>query len=391
MSPEIAAAQRAKEVRDAARGWKRAGFISDAVLPRIVEIYPDTRRRFGPALRTLAFIFATIAAWAMIGLSSLFLSPEWGRAWTFFLSWAVVLAALTEIQRGPMKHSDAGSESATALLAVIFLVTSVLVNEDNHSAHGLAVRVFSSILFMCSVAAWRFGERIFFLCAAMAGFGLLTQFPQSRFTWMVTALALIPLSIRAARSARLAPAMRRGATLVGAIALLALYAAIHIWSWDNLAIEWLNASTSSTTSRSPDSVRWPSLIATALLPPFLLILGWKRRERLLIYGGLLLIAASLATIRLYQVVMPFSAALIAVGATCIVLALSTRRWLRSGPGGERDGFTADPLFDNENRTAVIRTAVSMASFTPAAQATSAPAAFQGEGGSFGGGGASGSF
>ncbi|MEO8359309.1 MAG: hypothetical protein ABI672_04705 [Vicinamibacteria bacterium] len=391
MSPEIAAAERAKDVRDAARGWKRADFISDAVLARIFEMYPDPRRRFGPALRALAFIFATIAAWAIIGLSVFFLSPEWDHAWVFFFGWTVVLVALTEIQRGAMKRSDAGSESATAVLAVVFMVTSVLVNEDTHSAHGLAVRVFSSILLVCSAAAWRWGERIFFLGAALSWFGLLTQFPQGRLSWIITALVLIPLSIRAARSGRLAPAMRRGATIVGAMALLALYAAIHIWSWDNLAIEWLNTTTSATTSPMPDNVRWPSIVATALLPPFLVILGWKRRERLLIYGGLLLIAVSLATIRLYQVVMPLSFALITIGALCIALALWTRGWLRSGPGGERDGFTADPLFDDENRTVVVRSAISMASFTPAAQAASAPAAFQGEGGSFGGGGASGSF
>ena len=41
------------------------------------------------------------------------------------------------------------------------------------------------------------------------------------------------------------------------------------------------------------------------------------------------------------------------------LAICLRRWLRSGPQGERDGFTADPLFDNTNRTEAGYQAISL--------------------------------
>ena len=89
--------------------------------------------------------------------------------------------------------------------------------------------------------------------------------------------------------------------------------------------------------------------------------------------------------------MPLSFALILIGSACLALALAVRRWLRGGDQGERDGFTADPLFDNTNRTEAIRAAVAMASFTPEAQPTPSRPAFQGGGGGFGGGGAAGSF
>jgi hypothetical protein len=112
---------------------------------------------------------------------------------------------------------------------------------------------------------------------------------------------------------------------------------------------------------------------------------------LLLYSGLLLIGVSIATIRLYHAVMPLSLALILIGSACLALALGVRRWLRSSPNGERHGFTADPLFDNTNRTEVIRSVVAAASFTPAAQAAPATPAFEGGGGSFGGGGASGGY
>lgn len=175
---------------------------------------------------------------------------------------------------------------------------------------------------------------------------------------------------------------------MGAVAILALYAAVHIWSFDQRLIE-----SAHSYSAAPPPLFWRplSILATALLPPMLLFTGWRRREPLLIYSGLLLIGVSIATIRLYHAVMPLSAALILVGGACLALALGVRRWLRSGPAGERDGFTADPLFDDTNRTEAIRSVVAVATFTPAAQGAPSRPAFEGGGGSFGGGGASGGY
>jgi hypothetical protein len=178
---------------------------------------------------------------------------------------------------------------------------------------------------------------------------------------------------------------------LGAVAILALYAAVHIWSLDEHVVEALRAAHSGPEGPVDPALRTLSILATALLPPCLLLLGWRRREPLLLYAGLLLVGASIATIRHYREVMPLSFALILIGAACLALALFSRRWLRSGEKGERDGFTADPLLDNTNRTEAIRSVVAMASFTPAAQPPASRPAFQGGGGGFGGGGATGSF
>ena len=139
------------------------------------------------------------------------------------------------------------------------------------------------------------------------------------------------------------------------------------------------------------SVRLLSIFCTAILPTALLLAGLRRREPLLIYSGLVLLALSLGTIRLYYEVMPLWTALILFGTTCLAAAIGLRRRLRSGPGGESWGFTADPLFENKNRTAAIQSVVSMASFTPNAQPPAETHGFKGGGGSFGGGGASGEF
>ena len=194
--------------------------------------------------------------------------------------------------------------------------------------------------------------------------------------------------MRTARDRRLAPSHRNGAVIVGAVSILALYAAVHIWSFDERLIEAVDRVGDSAP---PLAFRPLSILATALLPPALFLIGWRLRELLLVYAGLLLTFASIATIRLYREVMPLSLALILIGASCLALALGTRRWLRAGRSGERDGFTADPLFSEGNGTEAVRSVVAMASFTPAAETAPSRSGFEGGGGSFGGGGATGNF
>jgi uncharacterized membrane protein YidH (DUF202 family) len=391
MRAEATGAERAKEVRDAARAWRRAGFVSEGVLAKIVLLFPDDRRRFGPGFRALAFIFTGVAGGAIVGLTFSLFAPRGDIASGLLFSWAAVMAALTEWQRGPWRRADAGAESATALFAVGLFIVGV-VSLDNFSVRTLAIPFLASACVACAVAAWRWGDRLFSLGAGLSFLGLLAQTSHGRLLWIAFASPVLPVLLKAARDPRLAPSHRRGAAILAGVAVLALYGAIHIWSWDQRIIERMDSAASSPPGvAGPSLLRPLSIPATALLPPGLLLLGWRRREPLLLYAGLLSFGVSIATIRLYHQAIPLSFALILIGAACLALALGLRRWLRSGEEGEREGFTADPLFDHSSRTDAITLAVAMASFTPAAQTPASQPAFKGKGGTFGGGGASGSF
>jgi uncharacterized membrane protein YgcG len=388
VTPEIVAAERAREVRDAVRAWRRGGFTTEACEAEALARYPDDRVRFGMGFRILSFIFAFIAGVALVGFSALFLATS-GTGRFFFTFWAVVMTALTELQRGPGRRADAGAETATACLAVLFAICACFVGTDRTSE--MLFRFIAASFFFCGVAAWRWGDRVFSLGTAVAGFGLLAQNDFGRISWVLAAIPLIVASLRAARARSLAPSHRHGAMIVGAIAVFALYFALHVFSWDERLVEGLHIF-GSETPESAFSGPWRALClaSTALLPPALLLAGWRRREPLLLYAGLLLLGVSIATVRLYRQVMPLSLALILLGASLLLLVFAMRRWLRTGAGGERDGFTADPLLDNTNRTEAVRVAAAMASFTPAPRSDSG-GGFVGGGGSFGGGGATGSF
>ncbi len=390
MNAEIVAAERMKEARDAARAWRRAGFIGEDALARILTLYPDDRQRFGPGFRALAFIFAGIASWAVIGLWFALFDARPDSAGSFVV-WALALAALTEFQRGPWKRADAGAESVTALMAALLAIIAGVIGFGGTRLDDLPVRFLVSAFLVCSLAAWRWGDKLLFLGAGLSGFGLLAQAGEGRLLWILASGVLIFVCIPASRDRAPAPSYRWGAVILGGVAILALYGAVHLWSFDERLIESMRAAHPAPHGTAAPSFRWLSILATALLPPGLLLAGWRRREPLLVYGGLLLIGASIATIRLYRQVMPLSFALILIGAACVGLALMVRRWLRSGSTGERHGFTADPLFDNTSRTEAIRSVVAMASFTPGAPGPASRAAFEGGGGGFGGGGATGTY
>jgi len=393
MRPEVIAAERVKEVRDAARAWRRAGFINEATQSAILALYSDDRERFGPGLRALAFIFAGFGSLTLVGLSLVLFEPrtEVG-AGLHLLFWAAVLFIGTEWQRGPARRADAGAEAATAWGSACCAIAGMVLlgaSFDGSGYQQILLRIGLATFAVSGVLAWHWGDRVFHAGAVISGFWLLAQSANGRLAWMVAGAVLIPICLRVARDGGRAPSFRRGSWIVGAAGVLALYAAVHIGSFDQRWIEELNLSNAAPTS--PFGFRSLAILATALLPPTLLMMGAWRREPLLLYSGLVLIGVSIATIRLYHAVMPLSLALILIGAFCLALALGVRRWLRDGPAGERHGFTADPLFDDANRTEVVRTAVSMASFTPTAQATPSRPAFEGGGGQFGGGGATGGY
>ena len=111
---------------------------------------------------------------------------------------------------------------------------------------------------------------------------------------------------------------------------------------------------------------------------------------LAILAGLVGVLASLVTLRFYVHVAPLWVVLLLGGSVALGLALLLRRFLDSGPQHERHGFTAEPLFADPEGRSALEVAASVVSLTPAARPMEKPG-FEGGGGSFGGGGASGKF
>jgi uncharacterized membrane protein YgcG len=384
MRAEAARADRFKAVRDAARAWRRTGAIDDTALAAVSAAYPDDRRRLGPALRALAFVFTSLGLAALF--FSLALTLQLDRdGWAFCLGYGALLVAATEWQLGPLRRSDGGTESGTALVSLGFVLGGLLWLLDRAGVQGRSFETLAwgSALLVFAAAFARWGMEICAVLAAVGLFGLLTTLPEPRSLFVLAAVPLLAAALLGEVSPLLAPSQRRGAVGVQAVAVAALYVAVHLGSWDRRIIE-------RPIEEPLPSLRPLFAAATAVLPVLLIALALRLRRRPLLAFGVVCLVASLVTLRFYVHLAPLWVVLTAGGVVAAALALLLERWLGRGGGRQRGGYTADPLFDDERRLRAMEIAVAAGQAGPAARRPAAPA-FEGGGGKFGGGGATGSY
>jgi hypothetical protein len=393
MRTDVAEADRRFEVRRAARGWARAGAIDESTKGRIDAAYPDDRSRLGPVFRVLVFGFAFMAVNSFFGTFVAVLASELrGAAALAVLMFGAALLVATDFQVGSMKRRQGGIEAATAVLGLgyflgglLWLIAQAGSGGNEQAFINLALALFG---FLVGAAAYRWGYWFFAALAAIALFVLMARLPAGRLFWIVVPMVLAPVLLRASESVKVAPAHRHSADALLVVSLVFLYLAVHVGSWDDRIVEWLRGS-------SPNRSSFPALrplfvVATAVLPVVILLVGVVRRRRLLINLGLVAILASIVTLRFYVHVAPLWVALLGGGLAAVAIALLASRFLDSGEDKERSGLTAEPLFDDDDQRSALEVAASIASSTPAARSIgSGEPGFEGGGGRSGGGGATG--
>jgi len=392
MRPEAAEADRRREVREAARAWRRASAIDDAALAAIVKAYPDDRVRLGPAFRTLAFIFTALALNAIFFFVMAVFSPnDEGLIGVLCLAFGLGLCALTELQVGALKRDEGGTESATALVGLAYVIGGAalllfaVARPGERASLSFTFALAAAVL---AAGAWRWGMPVLAALATASLFLLLGQAPRPRVFWTVAALAMIPALLAAGERPAMPPAHRRSLQAALALALVALYLCVHLGAWDNGLIEAMRRGNDRLRD---SSLRPAAILGTALMPPALVAFGAITRRRLFLDLGLALGIASLVTLRFYVHLAPLWVVLTLGGGAAIAAALALRRFLAAGPGAERAGLTAEPLFEDPARHRSLEVAAALVA-TPAARAPAATdRSLPPGGGRFGGGGASGEY
>ncbi|HYN22615.1 MAG TPA: hypothetical protein VE078_16770 [Thermoanaerobaculia bacterium] len=395
MTPELARADRAESVRDAARAWRQAGIVDETVTASVEARHPDDRTRVGPVFRVLLFLFTVVAVCGAFGFVAMLADFDDDGGTLAFLALLTGLAMVvgTELQLGRLRRREGGTEAATSFLAISFLLSAAAwwmlwsSSSEDWSRLALFALVAAALL---AAAAWRWGYPLYAAAATAALFMAVAQLPGARLLWIVLPLATAPWLLRLERSPRLAPAHRTSLTVVAIVALAGLYIAVHLGSWEAHLIEEIGGYSSPAVFDS-DALWWSAVAATALVPAILLAAGLLRRQYALILLGVGTSAVSLITLRYYIHLAPLWVVLTGSGALLVALALALRRYLASGPNGERHGYTAAPLFADLARQRVLEAGAAILALTPEARSLHAEPKFEGGGGELGGGGASGSF
>lgn len=387
MKPEWAAAERAQVVRDAFASWGKAGLVAPEVVSDAALRFPDDRARAAPAMAVLSAIFAAVAGIAVLILISI---------WTHYAFASIVVAPLlglgVELLMGPGRRKRSGVEEGLSAAFVIAVAVAGfwLLDEAFGLRSGTAMRWNLLIIAAaCSFACYRWGMPFWAAPASLLGFWVLASTANGRWLLLGAALALTPVLSHGMKHPRLAPSHRLALAVTLAAALVGAYLAINIYSLDRHWIEEMQWS-SRVRPEWATLVRLAAMAGTALLPLAVLARGIRARDRLLIWCGALMGAASCVTLRAYVHVAPAWMILAGAGLACLALALGLRRWLDAGPGQERGGFTTAELGTGGNPQRVAELAAVLATFTPAAPAPRQEG-FKPGGGEFGGGGASAGF
>lgn len=394
MRPDAVAWERAAEVREAADGWRRAGVIDAATHEAIRAAYPDPCVTPSLIWRALAAVMVTAVILAGLGAAWMATQPDrtTGIA-LLFLVFAVAAFLVTERLDATPRHARRGVAGAGAFWGCAYTVVGLglllhagrWVGDDRALSTTLLVSTA-----VWAAACWRWGPPLFAGVSVLSLFAFLGRLPAGRVLWLVAGATLAGLAVPATHEGALTPSHRRAAMVLVVAGVLATYAAVNAYSLDARLIEDLRGIALGAGAPPAGALAFTlAALGTAVLP--LAVLAWAIRARwaLLLDVGIVLLALSLVTLRHYVHLAPLWLVLTAAGALLIALALAVERALRGRPDREYAGFTAESLFSDERRERLLQGVPVVAGLAPSANAPPArEPGFSGQGGQFGGGGAS---
>ena len=369
------------------REWTRSGLLTDGQRALLEPHLAVSVRRTHPFLRLGLAVFTIIAAAAAAGLVFVTIEPRADTAigaMLLLLGLAAFVAADALIRWFRLYRH--GVEEGLAALAVVLggagsaFVSAAFAGRGDSVALTAALVTCAAI---CAAAYVRFG----FQYAAVGGMALASLIPLTLDVFNQPARRLLSGALFLASYAVARVAARRrddsaadDASMVAACGVAGAYLVVNSYAtggwlgiWGQPNAPWF---------------RWASYALCWTIPAFTIWRGVRDRDRRVIRVGVGAAIVTFLTNKLYLgwPRQPWDPMLL--GTVLIAVALLVRRWLASGPGGERYGFTPRQILHSD---AAALQAASLASVAVHAHverpAPSEPDPFQG-GRSGGGGGGS---
>jgi hypothetical protein len=378
-----------ENIRDRAliRDWTASGLLDSEQGRQLESELRVSLRQTPHVLRAVFFVFALLVLIASAGLTlslinfNIFGQREVLESAALAL-WAAIAVGLAWLLATRGRLYRCGVEEAFAAGSVGLLMLSFTWWNWT----------FDSVLTVCAGSLGAFAVYFLFgfryamvagvVLAGMMPFSL--SLPSPVLPRILSALILGLLFYRARTLRR-----RQRAAITGddwAIAQVTAFAGIYLVLNVIISPPWLGYSgiTSGVFYWSTYALIW-------IIPALGLWLGIRERDRLMIDAGSITVLATLLSNKLYLGWTRQTWDPILLGALLIGTALTLRRWLASGPGRERYGFTPERTLASGDRALIATAAISLAlPQAPGAASKESPSVHPG-GGESGGGGASGSF
>lgn len=374
------------------RAWTRSGLLGREQGAAIEASLQGELRRTGVMLRLGLAVFTGIVLVAAVGLSFLLTDLRDEKAVAVMLAIFGVMALLGadwvvttfKVYRHGVEEMLAMTGAGLLAFCPVLLTSSLF--SSSREAMGFALGGAAG----CAASLWvyrRFGflyaPIVAMACAATIPMQLIASRPLER----VGAAVVLLAAFAVARAVRVDPLNERlceERAILQAAALVGTYLVLNVHLTPGGFIAYYSGEP------MPPWFRWGTYACTWLIPALLCWRGVRDRERWLIDAGLATALATIVTNKSYLgwPRQPWDPMLL--GVLLAAVALGVRRWLASGPGGERAGFAPVQILESD-LVAIRLAGLASAAIHPAsaAQPPAQPESFGG--GRSGGGGASGSF
>ena len=371
------------------QAWARAGLLHAGQASAIDDALRTSVRRTNVFLRGVLALFTAVVVAASIALAFVAFDISHDPANAIALAIAAAgCLALADALVSKFRLYRHGVEEALAAAAAVLVAMAV-----DLEAHAVSVPRYHVItLLVGSAAAFgvyrRFGlvyaAIAAVICAAVTPFGFDGGEPARR---LIGALifATVFASVRALHRRHGDDYPGDDYAMIQAAAGAGIYGMLNVHLFD-----FLNAS-----SRFPTAAwfYWLSYLATWLLPAAGLTLAIRDRDRSLLTIALTAALATLYTNKPYLGWARQTWDPILLGVLLVAVATAVRRWLASGPNGERHGFTAARILESDRDllSAIATASAAWPRNEHHAPATAEPSPSPFEGGRSGGAGGGASY
>jgi hypothetical protein len=396
-----ASSEETLRARKLLKDWADDGLLTTDQYQRLQQETVSELRTTNLFLRLVLFLFTLICVGAAVALFfEVFLArPSAQTFGIFYLIFAVVCYAAAEAAVAKYRLYRYGIEEALAVASVGFLYAGmqvVLFSGRPYLPRPAASLIPAAGAFL-SLWIWRRFGFWYALLAAMIftvflpGYWTSSHAAQHVIVAAFYAAGLI--GILAIRTRHRFDYLDDAYSLVEALLWLGIYLAI------NLKLSSLNPSAlgwGSSTQPNSEFARpfyWTTWVLIWCLPPLVLARGVRRKDRFVLAVGALVAILTFVSNKPYLGWPRHSWDPMILGILLTGVALFLRRWLASGPGGIRNGFTAARLSGKDkywmNAGSAVLGLVSPQSITPSPHPTDPD--FRFGGGASGGGGAEGDY
>ena len=365
--------------------WTKSGLLTPAQRDIVMPQLAVDLRRTNKFLRIILFLFGGLIVQSSVGLVAMFIDAPRDRVWMAVLCLTAGAGCFWLASRlvGRYRLYRFGVEEAVALCAAGLTAAGAALLAPDAGDWSLAIGVAGAVVMLAALYL-RFGYVYAAVFAMAAAAALPFQFGDTEMvqrTIAVMILVAIASAVRVARVDQGDEYPSDALTVIEAAAWLGIYLLV------NLAL-----SSGFVPVDRTATVYWITYGGIWLLPVAGLWLSLRGRERPLLLVSLVMALASLLSNKEYLGAPRYEWDPIVFGLLLMGIAVGVRRWLRSGEGEMRHGYTASRLLASDRSTLGSLAMVSAVHVeVPVAPAAAPVDAAIGGGGRSGGAGAGGSF